>query len=88
MTLSASRCSSYQKFEPPCGDEYLISVENGDAVCIKDNTCNEDDATIEPLEACNNVSGVKPDLRLRLEEWYSDKVTRLEVCLLSRKNCK
>lgn len=76
-------------FKTPCGVQYLTSVsDSGEAVCIVQNTCNDTEAEIRPIIECNNVIGVKPDYRATLDDYFSDKITRLEVCLYSKKSCK
>jgi hypothetical protein len=77
-------------FKTPCGVQYLTSVSDDgkDAVCIVQNTCNETEAEIKPLIDCNNSIGIKPEYRATLDDYFYDKISRLEVCLYSKKACR
>lgn len=90
MTLTA--CQTI-RFQPPLGVKYLVScIEDEDGVidcaCIVDDLRDDLPAKVEDIRVCNNVKGVQDDYYLELEQFYQDKLTRLEICLKYPKKCR
>lgn len=88
LCLLLCSCTSIH-FERPLGMKYLVSAEDGqEPICIVDDERDQKPAWIEPIQACNNVIGVKPDFYQTLYDWFDDKVKRLEICITFPKKCK
>jgi hypothetical protein len=85
MTLVGCRTV---KFSPPKEKKYLISVENNQVYCLEDDLNDNHGAYFVPIDACNNVIGVKPKYLDKLDAYYLDKLKRLEICLISREKCQ
>ncbi len=91
LTLNA--CESV-RFKVPATSKRLVSVErndNGEATsiaCIVTPSDPKFPTVILPIEECDGTIGTSIEEYDTLNKFFSDKLMRLELCLVSRKKCR
>ena len=76
------------KIKAPKVTECIISTLGNEPICICDDQRDDLPPFEQPIEACDAYLAVSPDDYLKLYEFTSDVVSRLEICLAAPRKCQ
>jgi hypothetical protein len=86
LILSAS-CNGV-RIKAPKVTECIVSSLGNEPVCICDDQNDDLPPFEKPIAECDSYLATSPDDYLKLYEFTSDVVSRLEVCLNVPRKCK
>ena len=85
--LTLNGCNGI-KIKAPKVTECVISTLGNEPICICDDQNDDLPPYENPISECDGYLATSPDDYLRLYEFTSDVVSRLEICLAAPRKCK